>query len=254
MDEVGTDDLSCLDNDNHRYLSLTGVIIQLSDVDVFLNPALRNIKREVFETDPDEIVHLHRSDIVRRKKVFGQLNSNAKRELFDGLVLSLVQEADYKVITVLIDKLAMTERRHWENKHPYHYLMEIMVEKYVQFLERQNDIGDIMPEARQGKKDSALQNEYSRIWSDGTRFKSAQDIQGRLRAKSLKFRRKQDNISGLQLCDLIAHASHMYVRSRQSHAVAIGKFSRPIVKVLVEEKYDRSYRGRIEGYGYKYCP
>lgn len=254
LDEVGTDDLTCLDQDNHRYLSLTGVIVQLSHVDAFLNPALRDIKNTVFDTDPDEIIHLHRSDIVRRKKVFGQLNSNKKRELFDGLVLRVVRETKYKVITVLIDKLAMTERLHWENNHPYHYLMEIMIEKYVQFLERQDDIGDVMPEARQGKKDTALQSEYSRIWNSGTRFKSAPDIQQRLRAKSLKFRRKHDNISGLQLCDLIAHASHMYVRLNQGHSVRIGAFSQPIVKVLVEEKYDRSYRGKISGYGYKYCP
>lgn len=254
LDEVGTDDLSCLEIDNHRYLSLTGLAVNLSHVDSFLNPGIREIKNAVFEVDPDEAIHLHRSDIVRRRKVFGQLNENTKRAKFDQMISDLMHDAEYTVITVLIDKLAMTDQGHWGNKHPYHYLLEIMAEKYVQFLDRKNDIGDIMPEARQGKKDRALQEEFTRIWQGGTRFKSSEDIQFRLRAKSLKFRSKKENISGLQLCDLVAHASHMFVRQTQGHQVELGPFAQSVSNILVNHKYDRSYNGNIAGYGYKYCP
>lgn len=254
IDEVGTDDLTALDKDNHRYLSLTGVAIDLEHVDVFLNPEVRKIKNEIFDVDPDEVVHLHRSDIVRRKKVFGQLNQNDKRSKFDEMIMQLFRDAKFTAITVLIDKLEMTHQKHWENNHPYHYLLEILVEKFVQFLERNGSTGDIMPEARRGKKDRALQIEFSRIWHEGTRFKSSESVQQRLPAKSLKFRQKQDNISGLQLCDLIAHASHMYVRETQGHSVALGEFGKAVRDILVQEKYDRSYSGKILGYGYKYCP
>jgi len=110
LDEVGTDDLSCLENDNHRYLSLTGLAVDISHVGSFLNPAIREIKNTVFDVDPDEVIHLHRSDIVRRRKVFGQLNENTKRAKFDQMISDLMHDAEYTVITVLIDKLAMTHQ------------------------------------------------------------------------------------------------------------------------------------------------
>ncbi|MCK0120106.1 DUF3800 domain-containing protein [Loktanella sp. F6476L] len=258
LDEVGTDDLSHLENDNHRFLSLSGVIVELAHVEGFLNPAIRQLKHSVFEFDPDDVVHLHRSDIVKRKSVFGQLNDNKKRELFDGLVLNLVQNTEFRLITVVIDKLEMTRQHHWEQKHPYHYLMEIMVEKFVQFLERVDDIGDIMPEARQGKKDRKLQEVFSDAKQNGTRFlngeRGVERIHSRIRGSQLKFRTKKDNISGLQLCDLVAHPSHMYIRSQKRHDVRLGAFAESILPVLIDVKYDRSAWGRVDGYGTKYCP
>ena len=238
LDEVGTDDLTCLDVDNHRFLSLTGVAIDLAHIDDYLNPAIRDIKNNVFDCDPDEVIHLHRSDIVRRKKIFGQLNDNVKRNRFDQMLLELMRTAEYTVITVVIDKLDLTRRIHWENRHPYHYLLEIIVEKFVQFLERKNSKGDIMPEARRGKKDLALQSEFTRVWNDGTRYRGSDFIQQRLPGKQLKFRKKTDNISGLQLCDLIAHPSHMYVRQQQGHEVDLKNFSVQVRDILLQDKYD----------------
>ncbi len=255
LDEVGTDDLTSLENDNHRYLSLTGVVVHLEHVDAYLNQQIRNIKNTVFDVDPDEVIHLHRSDIVRRKRVFGQLNENRKRTVFNEMVFDLISTAQYQVITAVIDKLEMTNQLHWEIRHPYHYLLEILVEKYVQLLERLGDNGDIMPEARRGKKDKALQDEYERFWLNGTRFRNSQSVQRKLKAKSLKFRTKADNVAGLQLCDLLAHASHFHVREQQGHEVQLGEFSTRVRDILVQSKYDRSpYNGKISGYGYKYCP
>lgn len=254
LDEVGTDDLSNLEKDNHRYLSLTGVIMDLNHVDLVLNPAMQMLKRTVFEFDPDEVIHLHRSDIVRRKSVFGQLNDNVKREQFDRLVYEMIHSVDFTVITVVIDKLAMSQQAHWQQRHPYHYLMAILVEKYVQFLERKNTIGDIMPEARQGMKDQRLQSEFDRVKERGTRYVEKDRLDAKIRSSKLKFRTKKDNISGLQLCDLIAHPSHMYVRMLQKHSVELGDFANRIIPILTNAKYDRSRAGNIHGYGIKYCP
>lgn len=254
LDEVGTDDLSNLHQDNHRYLSLTGTIIDLAHVDLALNPMMLTLKRSVFEFDPDDNIHLHRSDIVKRKSVFGQLNDNKKRERFDRLVFEMIRDVEFKVITVVIDKYAMSQQAHWQQRHPYHYLMSILVEKYVQFLERNMAIGDIMPEARQGKKDQQLQHEFDRVKENGTRYVTRDRLNKVIRSSQLKFRTKKDNISGLQLCDLIAHPSHMYVRTLQRHPVQLGDYANRILPILIDTKYDRSGAGNINGYGIKYCP
>ena len=148
----------------------------------------------------------------------------------------------------------MLNQPHWEEKHPYHYLMEILVEKYVQWLERTKGVGDIMPEMRKGQKDRALQRAYSsvRIW--GTNFVGRGRIEAAIPSTKLKFRSKEDNITGLQICDLLAHPSHMYVRSLQHHPVTLAPFAKLVVPIMIEAKYDRSWNGKIIGYGIKYLP
>jgi len=135
--------------------------------------------------------------------------------------------------------------------------MEIIVEKYVQWLERQNACGDLMPEKRHGKKDTALQTAYEGILANGTHFiKDTDRIAASLPGTKLKFRAKHENIPGLQLCDLIAHPSYMYVRRQQGHDISYGPFAQKIIPILVAQKYDRSpwNNSKINGYGIKYLP
>lgn len=254
LDEVGTDDLVHLEKDNHRYLSLTGVAIKLQHVGDVLNPSVRKLKQSVFNIDPDDNIHFHRSDIVGKKGVFGQLRDANKLAEFDRGIASIINDTEYTVITAVVDKLAMSRKGYWATTHPYHYLMEILVEKYAQFLERKKSIGDIMPEARRGKKDKALQLEFERVKENGTKFVSSERIGSVIRANKLKFRTKEHNISGLQLCDLVAHPSLMHIRDSQGHAVTLGAFAIKVRNTLEASKYDRSYYGKINGYGIKTVP
>lgn len=244
-----------LDSDNHRYLSLTGVAMEVNHARDHLSPACEWIKSNIFDHDPDDPLIFHRSDIVRRKRAFGILNDPEKAALFDKAVMRLFQNMDYAVITALVDKKALAAKERWRNKHPYHFLMEILVEKYVQFLERKDARGDIMPEGRKGKKDDALKNAFSEVCKSGTYYVGPPRIESRLTTThTLKIRYKRDNIAGQQLCDLLAHPSHMYIRQRQSHDVEIGVFCRNVIDILVSHKYDRSNANQISGYGIKYFP
>jgi len=99
-----------------------------------------------------------------------------------------------------------------------------------------------------------LQREYDRIREAGTGYVPSNRITAALRGPNLKFRRKPDNVAGLQLCDLLAHPSHIYVRQRMGHEVTLGPFAQKICGYLVADKYDRSDWGTIKGYGYKHLP
>lgn len=255
VDEVGNDDLTHVEEDNHRYLSLSGVAMKITDARDDLTPKFNWIKVRVFDHDPDDPLIFHRSDIVKRKRAFGVLNNPGKRELFDRSIHRTMLTTPYTVITALIDKLGMMNQPRWTNQHPYHYLMEILVEKYTQFLERKNNIGDIMPEGRRGKKDAALQVEFERVLDRGTYYVSAARMQERIVSRTLKIRYKPNNISGLQLCDLLAHPSHMHIREQMHHNVQIGDYCERVRALLVGEKYDRSpHTGAMLGYGYKWLP
>jgi len=254
LDEVGTDDLGHTHIDNHRYLSLTGVAIEIDHARDFLSPKFDRIKARIFDHDPDDPIHFHRSDIVQRKKQFWKLNDEKVRELFDRLMFHTFENCQFSVITALIDKHEMMQKSYWQQNHPYHFAMSIIVEKYTQFLERKSDIGDIMPEGRKGKKDKQLQLEFNRVRNEGTSYVNAERIQQRIPGSKLKIRYKRDNIAGLQLCDLIAHPSHMNIREMREHDVALGKYARRVSNLLQQSKYDRSNWGKVNGYGIKYFP
>ncbi|MBB4142732.1 DUF3800 domain-containing protein [Rhizobium rhizoryzae] len=254
VDEVGHDDLTNLEEDNYRYLSLTGIAMKVTDARDDLTPRFDWIKANVFDHDPDDPLIFHRSDIVQRKRAFGVLNDDTKRATFDAHVLGAMSDVPYTVITALIDKHGMVNQPNWRNQHPYHYLMEILVEKFVQFLERKNDIGDIMPEGRKGKKDAELQKAFTGVLSRGTYYVSRTRMNERISSQTLKIRYKPNNIAGLQLCDLLAHPSHIYIRQRMGHAVTPGDYCNRVTPVLVQHKYDRSQSGFVRGYGYKWLP
>ncbi|MEN9753757.1 MAG: hypothetical protein RLZ07_139 [Pseudomonadota bacterium] len=254
IDEVGTDGLTNLDKDSHRFLSLTGIAVKLDHVRVHLEPNMNWIKTNVFDHDPDSPIIFHRKEILGFKGPYQVLRDEIKKELFDRAILRLISSTEYTAITALIDKQWMMRQGHWERMHPYHYLMEIMVEKYTQFLVRKNDFGDIMPESR-GQKDNLLQSAFDDVRQRGCAFVNADLIRSRIRAQSLKFRTKKDNISGLQLCDLLAHPSHMFVRKRMGHDVNLGAFAEKVSDILNQTKYDRSpWNGKIVGYGIKHLP
>ena len=254
IDEVGVEAMKRLNEDNFRYLSLTGMAMRIAHARDYLEPQINRMKAEVFKQDPDSPICLHRTDIRDFKGPFEILRKTDVREDFDRRILQIMSDAEYRVITIFIDKQWMTDQLHWERTHPYHYLMELMVEKYVQYLRRMNAKGDIMPEARGKVQDKALQKELDRCRSDGTRYVQRDEIVQRIPSSNLKFRTKKHNIAGLQLCDLLAHPSHYTIRQNLQHQVQMGAFCEKISEILVRQKYDRSYNGDVRGYGFKHLP
>ncbi len=254
LDETGVDAVKRLHSDKFRYLSLTGVIMKQDHARDYLVPVFDRIKAEILNADPDDRICFHRTDIMQFKGPFELLRNDERRSDFDSRILRVMADCEYRVITVLIDKQWMTEQEHWQQTHPYHYLMELLVEKYAQYLKRMNSTGDIMPEARGDKQDKALQKEFERCRANGTRYVSAEMVRARIPFTKLKFRTKKDNIAGLQLCDLLAHPSHYTIRQNLKHEVHLGPFCEMVSEILVKQKYDRSYTGNVTGYGVKHIP
>lgn len=254
LDETGVEAIKRLHSDRFRYLSLSGVAMETDHARDYLTSAFDRIKAEVLNEDPDARICFHRTDIMQSKGPFEPLKIEARREEFDNRILRVISDCDFRLITVLIDKQWMVEQEHWQNTHPYHYLMEIMVEKYAQYLRRMGATGDIMPEARGKKQDRELEAQFRRCRANGTRYASAELIRERIPYTKLKFRTKKDNSAGLQLCDLLAHPSHYTIRQNLNHDVHLGAFCEKISTMLVNQKYDRSWDGNVRGYGAKSIP
>jgi hypothetical protein len=66
VDEVGNSDLASSENPLHRFLSLTGIIIDLNYVSCILYPQMERLKSEYFDSHPDDPVIFHRKDLLDR--------------------------------------------------------------------------------------------------------------------------------------------------------------------------------------------
>lgn len=256
IDEVGNHDLVHADEPNHRFLSLTGVILEADYTLYTLRPEMEQIKAEFFQHDPDEPVIFHRKEIVNRRWPFKALRDPEIENRFNARLLEVLEKWQYQVVTVVIDKLAHRERYAVWHYHPYHYCLKVLLERYVLFLNYHDSRGDVMVESRGGREDQKLKNSFSRLYGEGTDHIPLDIWQSRLTSKELKVKPKKVNITGLQLADLIAHPSRREILIDADLLIDDREiFGDRICKILRRYKYLRNQRtGQIEGYGKKLLP
>jgi len=254
VDEVGNPDLCSSGDARHRYLSLTGVVIELGHVRDVVFPALEDLKRRYFASHPDEPVILHRKELVNAKGPFGGLSDPAVRASFDAELLQLLTDLEYVVLTVVIDKYAHRQQYRVWHYDPYHYCLAILVERYVMWLQEAKCTGDVMAESRGGKEDIRLKRSFEGVFEAGTDHVGASTMRQWLTSSQLKVKPKANNIAGLQLADLVAHPSFKAVQARRNKASLPDNFGGHIARILEQSKYRRSSSGRIDGYGRKWLP
>lgn len=254
IDEVGNPDLGSSENQNERHLSLTGVILELGYVDSVVFPRLESLKKKHFGSHPDEPVILHRKELVGKKPPFHALSDPDADHLFKTELLALLQDLDFTVITVAIDKLDHKNRYSVWRFDPYHYCLRVMLERFVPFLEERRTRGDVMAESRGGKEDMRLKRSFEELVLKGSDYVDPQRFLSALTSRQLKVKPKGNNIAGLQIADLIAHPSFRSMVAERDNQPMAAPFGRQIVEILNESKYHRSKNGRIEGYGRKWLP
>jgi hypothetical protein len=254
IDEVGNPDLGASADPNHRFLSLTGVVLDLAYVDSTVFPALEGLKRKFFGSHPDEPIVLHRKELVNKKPPFEALQDGAVEAAFNAELLTLLQNWDYMVLTVVIDKLEHQQRYRTWRFDPYHYCLTVMVERYVLWLRQRDSQGDVMSESRGGKEDRRLKDSFERVFEEGSDFVPPDQFHARLTSRQLKVKSKANNIAGLQLADLIAHASFRATLAHREGRPLAANFGGRIAAILEAAKYHRNTAGVIEGWGRKWLP
>lgn len=255
IDEVGTHDLEHTDDPNNRFLSLTGVVVEANHMLNVIQPEMGRIKRKYFQTDPDIPVIFHRKELVNKRPPFSTLRDPKVEAEFNGELLDALERWQYKAVTVVIDKKALIEQYVVLVYHPYHYCMEVLLERYFRILEAGGNRGDVMVEHRNRREDAKLENSFRRLYDFGTDYVSGERFQTFLTSRNLKIKPKEKNIAGLQLADLIAHPSRREILLENKLIDDPRRiFGDEICEILRASKYHRSSQGRIRGYGKKLLP
>jgi hypothetical protein len=174
VDEVGNPDLRSSDNPNHRYLSLTGVVLDLNHVQTTVHPQMEALKNKYFAHHPDEPVILHRKEMHKGAPPFEALKAPDVRARFDEELLGLLAAWDYTAITVCLDKQRHRDTYSTWRYDPYHYCLELLLERFYFFLVRHSVVGDVMAESRGGKENQRLMDSYTRLYDRGTHYIAAE--------------------------------------------------------------------------------
>ena len=153
---------------------------------------------------------------------------------------------EYSVISVCLDKKTHKETYDVWRYDPYHYCLALLLERFVFFLEHRDGKGDVIAESRGSKEDRRLKQSFLRLWNEGTEYLSPERFQNVLTSKQLKVKPKANNISGLQLADIIAHPSRNEIlQENDLLSNELAPFAKKVIGIL-QAKYYRE-GGRVFG-------
>lgn len=250
IDESGDHTHSSEDKPEKRYLGLTGVIIETEYYRTAFHPQFENLKQKHFPHNPDEPVIFHRKELIGKHGPFWRLRDTTQEESFNNDFLEILQNRNYTLIVVVIDKVAHVQRYGKAAFHPYHYCLAAMLERYCGYLNFHNAQGDVLAESRGGKEDFQLKKAYKRVYESGTYYRKSDFFKKALSSKEIKLKPKSANIVGLQLADLLAHPCKSEILFENQRIDKWDNvFGRQICK-SISGKYNRQvYQGRVQGYG-----
>lgn len=246
IDEVGNNDLGSAGDPNHRFLSLTGVIMTLDEASV-LHEKVESLKRIFFQAHPDDPLILHRKELVNARTPFEALKDESVKNDFNTRLLSLIQETSFELITVVIDKKDHSDRYKVWKYDPYHYCLSILLERYCMFLSDKSATGDVLAESRGGKEDIRLKKSFRGLIEKGTDFISSDRFQKTFTSKELKVKLKASNIAGLQLCDLLAHPSKREVLMENQLISDSRSIFGDRINEILKDKYYKGKNGNVYG-------
>ncbi len=195
---------------------------------------------------PGEKVVFHEREIRRREGPYAKLGPGA----YEGFLSELTRVVDgtpFQLMAVVVDKRRLV-KRYARPLNPYELALGFVMERVA--LEVGPGYPQTLPfflEARGRKEDRELLRVAKQLRS-GEHLLS-RDLDSGLRATlgrmRFEFKRKDDLLPGLELADLVAWpVGHRYLYPKQKNRA----FS------VVEQKFRRSPKGRVEGWGLKVFP
>ena len=173
-------------------------------------PFIANIKKEIFG---DENIILHETELRAVKRTeYAVLRNKDKRELFWNRMAELFDNHNITVFSAVINP--EKHRSLYNSKYlndEYSICLEIVLEQYAHFLEKNNAIGSVCIESQNTKADNRLNNHYQRLVKRGTRNLNNMALHKHI--GTLSFYMKTDLNIGLQIADFIPNTLKKYIHS-----------------------------------------
>ncbi len=236
LDESGNHDLKKI-NPTYPVFVLGGAIVDRAYLRNTIEPELREFKMTHFGRDD---VVLHTVDMGKGRNDYSFLANPAKRTAFYNQLNALLQQWEYQVV-VCVFKLPGYVAQYHAPADPYHFGLEILIERFCKELGDAEDFGFICAEKRNPGLDRELLEAWDRLSSSrgGTTYTKSGEIRRKIIDLSLKD--KRPNQAGMQLADLV-------VTPPGRHVAGLLANPNQVQWSVVESKL-RKVRGRYEGSG-----
>jgi hypothetical protein len=241
LDESGDHSLIKID-DQFPVFCLAGCIFDESEYDKNAKAKIDALKIRYFNT-PDII--LHSREIRKCVPPFNiLLNATTKQNFYKDLN-NLLVSLPYTIIASVILKKKL-KNRYSDPANPYGLSLQFIMERFLYYLEENNDFGYISVESRDPKSNTDLLNTFTDIINNGsgsdTHHMSAKQFQAKI--QKMIFVTKQQNENGHQVADLVAYPTAKFGLNREKKNLAFS---------VIEQKF-RKMNGKILGYGLKIFP
>lgn len=251
IDESGDHGYGDLGGVGGRYLAITGLIVEAESYRTSFHPQLEAFKQEVLPHDPDRPIVLHRRDIIDRSGAFKALQSPVVHQKFNSSLIEFLRSQQYVIVAIVLDKKSHIDRYGAAAFHPYHYCLSPMMERYCGLLRFwRNAKGDVLAESRGGAEDKQLKLAFTNILQDGTHWRGSGFFRDVLTTHELKTAKKEANVAGLQIADVIAYPSKQDVLAEFGRIEPpTGEFRDRLRHAMRQHYNKQAYLGRIKGYG-----
>ena len=241
LDESGHHGLKTI-NQEFPILLLCGCVIEKEYYEKVFTRKINDLKKKFFKkTD----VILHSRDIRKWQNDFKLLGDPKIRSEFYSNLDKLISQTEFTVIASAVLKNKLIEQYGPQANNPYDLSLTFILERTV-FLTDRFDCSkvEVIAEARGKNEDAKLHNQYQIIISNGTQYVKSERFVKRL--TDIDFRKKEENIAGTQLCDLVAYPLANYVLYPERENLAF--------KIIEPKMYRQFPSDDFLGYGLKIFP
>lgn len=220
VDECGGQNLTSLD-ENFPIFTLCGVLMSHSQLRA-MEGKISALKKKYWG---DKTVILHSRDIRKCDKEFKILfDLDTKRCFYEDIDALLGEKDAYSVVSCSILKEPYI-RQFGKFNDIYGQSLSFLIERSIFYLDDVSDNANmhIIAEMRGKQQDQSLLNYYNRLRDVGTHWVTPERLQSHIR--KFDFLSKKQNVTGLQLADLIAYpiTQHLLYPDRVNFAYDIIK-------------------------------
>jgi hypothetical protein len=157
-----------------------------------------------------EGINLHSRDIRKQLDDFSFTRVPNHRQHFIEELTAMMKKLEFTLFITVINKNSHKAKYGTVAENPYDLALIYSFERILHFLEANNEIDlPITAEARGRNEDNELASTFYRLMNQGTAFNVAKRFK-KLNCQ-LTFRRKSDNIAGMQIADLCAYPAARHI-------------------------------------------
>ncbi|MDH4224941.1 MAG: DUF3800 domain-containing protein [Deltaproteobacteria bacterium] len=212
FDESGDHSLTKIDTDFPLFLLCTVVV----EREAYANKIIPMIGAFKLRYFAHEGFNLHSRDIRKSSGPFSFLQNSELRNLFLKDMNELMAKLPFTLFATAIKKDPYIKKYGSTAKNPYSVALEYTFERILHFMES-NQATDlpVIAEGRGRQEDDELRASFLRLLNGGT-FYNKRERFNNLHCP-LSFRKKNDNICGIQLADLCAYPTARHVLKPQEN-------------------------------------